>query len=81
MSRITGGADNGTPAYRNGQYAPPTAQPTDRRPFRPGEHRREAEAALAMFEDACDEPGGEQSAWYIALTALVHALLDIGERL
>jgi hypothetical protein len=52
-----------------------------RQRWRPGEHRSEAEAALSLWEDACDEPGGELKAWGCAVSALIHALLDIGERL
>jgi hypothetical protein len=54
---------------------------TTRQRWRPGEHRSEAEAALSLWEDACDEPGGELKAWGCAVSALIHALLDIGERL
>jgi hypothetical protein len=49
-----------------------TAEP----PFRPGEHRTEAGAA---FDGGSMEPGGGD--WRLAVSALIHALPGIGERL
>lgn len=48
-------------------------------PYRPGDHKIEAEAALRMWEDACDQPGGEYTGWYYAVSALIHAVLNVGE--
>jgi hypothetical protein len=51
---------------------------TGDRPWRPGEHRLESEAALRFFEYA----GGEEPLdWYAWGCAVEHALLAIAERL
>jgi hypothetical protein len=63
----------------NASGAYPRAAAHTARRVRPDEHRTEAEAALSMFEDACDEPGGELASWHLAAAAIVHALLDLGE--
>jgi hypothetical protein len=65
----------------NASGAFPRAATHTARRVRPGEHRTEAEAALSMFEDACDEPGGELASSHLAAAAIVHALLAIEERL
>jgi len=71
----TGGADGAVIDLAN------SGPWTTRQRWRPGEHRSEAEAALSLWEDACDEPGGELKAWDCAVSALIHALLAIEEQL
>jgi hypothetical protein len=48
-------------------------------PWRHGEHRTEAEAALSIAEEALDEVGGEKTAVPLLLVTIAHALLDLAE--